>query len=548
MAKKKKITPEEAFKAQVKEQDKALQQSERQELRKLTNKQTAILENFKISKKNVKNVLLQAICRNMTEEDVINNESYIRYVIDKTGNPPRDESFVLEWLDSLTDEQKQMLLAEYSIDAINVEHRDDYSKDLNNAKEENTRIKKAAKKQLEELIEEYKKLIENHKQLIEALKIQIKETDDAINSINEEIRKVTAQLSQSASSIVGKNKGNLDPETERVLRESAEQVKNQVVKQLGLLNAERTELTKRKTELSAKLTAAIAREKAYTADITNAIQTLEDKAEHTGIYVGKYEGKEPTTVDNEQTQATQTSTTGQKGGGKNKGTPLQLARAKTRNILNYSPDEIKNLINNQGMQDLVNVARDAGPINRWKLKGVYTNLWKSVGNVTAPGLVLGNPPRITQNLNHRADITRILQDFGKRGHETDREALAQLVNYYYNQYDSFSVHDKKEIDKVLEAINIAVLLETTRKFRITNSIANLTNRARFSSINAILNQCRNLSEKRARRKIKIDEKANNLATILGVERVEPPSQGEQYRVGISEPSQWIPRENGTRER
>ena len=116
-----------------------LREDLRDRITEKTGRQAEMIAQMEAAKDNVDVVLNECISKMMSDEDIINNEEYIKYFNSQPGVPASvDESLKDEWIQSLDREDRIELAAEYSKVG-----KDKWIKDATDAQEIKEQTKKA---------------------------------------------------------------------------------------------------------------------------------------------------------------------------------------------------------------------------------------------------------------------------------------------------------------------------------------------------------------------------------------------------------------------
>lgn len=320
----------------------------KQKITDLKKSQKRIEDNLKRAKSNLDETIDNSIIGVMTDDDIIKNEQYKEFFIRETGNITIDATKKKEWIESLSKTDKIALLVEYSIDNEIEKGENNYQKKLIIAQEAKDATKKAIAIQATAIIKSFNDLLIENQKAIDELekKIQIKE---------DKVTEMDRDLARLSMDIKDKN-GTKLVNTDEAVKENKSRRKDLQDE----INSMKTELTELKNQQSE-----------YKKQIEKAISDIEESLKSEGIYVGSYASYQK----EEEKKQTSQGTVGSSANGNSvdQRKPKDIAKAMMVDFANLSPKQINELISNGGYEDLLNMTKDLGPINRLKLRKSLEN-------------------------------------------------------------------------------------------------------------------------------------------------------------------------------
>lgn len=421
-------------------------------------KMAGILTN---SKDGVKIALIEAIMKAMTDQDFEDNSDYQKaneeFIRNNGGSSDLD---FRAWVGSLSKEQQLDLLAEYTIDAEREQGYNEWEKPIGDAQKAKDVTKKAIAVQAKEVIESCKKLMAEHEKLITDLKQKIEKKKSEIDKIDE--------LKNERKTAVG---------------------------DLSILEKNLQDMEEQKD--------------AYEAEIDAQISEIEETLKEEGIYVGSYEGLGGSSEQQAQNEANE-QTTGNGSGGVeiDERKPKDIAKAMMADFRNLAPEEVKQLIERTGYQDLLNMAREIGPINRLSLRSSMQN--------RLDDLKKGLDAEIKDNSGN--DITihfskEELKNLSDLGEDRLKDVIS-IMNYYTENYESMSVAERKKAEETMEYLKISTLLTETNRGKIGRFMGRFTQKG--TRISEIGNSLRRFATERGKREDKKSERTRDIRTRLGI--------------------------------
>ena len=433
-------------------------------------KMAGILTN---SKEGVKTALREAIMKAMTDQDFKDNSDYQKANEENRANGAPDYSFE-EWVKTLSKEQQLDLLAEYTIDAEREQGYNEWEKPIGDAQKAKDVTKKAIAVQAKEVIESYKKLMVEHEELITDIKEKIKNKRDEIDKIDGKIN------------------------TNKRLNEEIDELKNERKTAVGDLSI-----------LEKKLQDMEEQKDAYKAAIDEQISELEESLKKEGIYVGSYEGLGGSSEQQTQNEANE-QTTGNGSGGVeiDERKPKDIAKAMMADFRNLAPEEVKQLIERTGYEDLLNMAREIGPINRLSLRSSMQNRLDDLKKGLDAEIKDDNGNDITIHFSKKE--LKNLSDLG----EDRLKDVISIMNYYTENYESMSVAERKKAEETMEYLKISTLLTETNRGKIGRFMGRFTQKG--TRISEIGNSLRRFATERGKREDKKSERTRDIRTRLGI--------------------------------
>ena len=410
------------------------------------------------SKEGVKTALREAIMKAMTDQDFEDNSDYQKANEENRANGAPDYSFE-EWVKTLSKEQQLDLLAEYTIDAEREQGYNEWEKPIGDAQKAKDVTKKAIAVQAKEVIESYKKLMVEYEELITDIKEKIKN-----KRLNEEID----ELKNERKTAVG---------------------------DLSILEKKLQDMEEQKD--------------AYKAAIDEQISELEESLKKEGIYVGSYEGLGGSSEQQTQNEANE-QTTGNGSGGVeiDERKPKDIAKAMMADFRNLAPEEVKQLIERTGYEDLLNMAREIGPINRLSLRSSMQNRLDDLKKGLDAEIKDDNGNDITIHFSKKE--LKNLSDLG----EDRLKDVISIMNYYTENYESMSVAERKKAEETMEYLKISTLLTETNRGKIGRFMGRFTQKG--TRISEIGNSLRRFATERGKREDKKSERTRDIRTRLGI--------------------------------
>lgn len=421
-------------------------------------KMAGILTN---SKDGVKIALIEAIMKAMTDQDFEDNSDYQKaneeFIRNNGGSSDLD---FRAWVGSLSKEQQLDLLAEYTIDAEREQGYNEWEKPIGDAQKAKDVTKKAIAVQAKEVIESCKKLMAEHEKLITDLKQKIEKKKSEIEEIDE--------LKNERKTAVG---------------------------DLSILEKNLQDMEEQKD--------------AYEAEIDAQISEIEETLKEEGIYVGSYEGLGGSSEQQAQNEANE-QTTGNGSGGVeiDERKPKDIAKAMMADFRNLAPEEVKQLIERTGYQDLLNMAREIGPINRLSLRSSMQNRLDDLKKGLDAEIKDDNGNDITIHFSKKE--LKNLSDLG----EDRLKDVISIMNYYTENYESMSVAERKKAEETMEYLKISTLLTETNRGKIGRFMGRFTEKG--TRISEIGNSLRRFATERGKREDKKYERTKDIRTRLGI--------------------------------
>ena len=456
------------------------------------------------SKEGVKTALREAIMKAMTDQDFEDNSDYQKANEENRANGAPDYSFE-EWVKTLSKEQQLDLLAEYTIDAEREQGYNEWEKPIGDAQKAKDVTKKAIAVQAKEVIESYKKLMVEHEELITDIKEKIKNKRDEIDKIDEKINKKNDQITAKNETLkAAKNAAPTEAQINEVNAANAT-----LQKDIIELKKERDKAKSELEELEGKLTTMEEQKDVYKAAIDKQISELEETLKEEGIYVGSYEGLGGSSEQQAQNEANE-QTTGNGSGGVeiDERKPKDIAKAMMADFRNLAPEEVKQLIERTGYQDLLNMAREIGPINRLSLRSSMQNRLDDLKKGLDAEIKDDNGNVITIHFSKKE--LKNLSDLG----EDRLKDVISIMNYYTENYESMSVAERKKAEETMEYLKISTLLTETNRGKIGRFMGRFTEKG--TRISEIGNSLRRFATERGKREDKKSERTRDIRTRLGI--------------------------------
>ena len=473
-------------------------------IKNINKKQLRMAVILKDSKEGVKTALREAIMKAMTDQDFEDNSDYQKANEENRANGAPDYSFE-EWVKTLSKEQQLDLLAEYTIDAEREQGYNEWEKPIGDAQKAKDVTKKAIAVQAKEVIESYKKLMVEHEELITDIKEKIKNKRDEIDKIDEKINKKNDQITANNETLkAAKNAAPTEAQINEVNAANAT-----LQKDIIELKKERDKAKSELEELEGKLTTMEEQKDVYKAAIDKQISELEETLKEEGIYVGSYEGLGGSSEQQAQNEANE-QTTGNGSGGVeiDERKPKDIAKAMMADFRNLAPEEVKQLIERTGYQDLLNMAREIGPINRLSLRSSMQNRLDDLKKGLDAEIKDDNGNVITIHFSKKE--LKNLSDLG----EDRLKDVISIMNYYTENYESMSVAERKKAEETMEYLKISTLLTETNRGKIGRFMGRFTEKG--TRISEIGNSLRRFATERGKREDKKSERTRDIRTRLGI--------------------------------
>ena len=471
---------------------------------KIKSKQVRMAVILKDSKEGVKTALREAIMKAMTDQDFEDNSDYQKANEENRANGAPDYSFE-EWVKTLSKEQQLDLLAEYTIDAEREQGYNEWEKPIGDAQKAKDVTKKAIAVQAKEVIESYKQLMVEHEELITDIKEKIKNKRDEIDKIDEKINKKNDQITANNETLkAAKNAAPTEAQINEVNAANAT-----LQKDIIELKKERDKAKSELEELEGKLTTMEEQKDVYKAAIDEQISELEESLKEEGIYVGSYEGLGGSSEQQAQNEANE-QTTGNGSGGVeiDERKPKDIAKAMMADFRNLAPEEVKQLIERTGYEDLLNMAREIGPINRLSLRSSMQNRLDDLKKGLDAEIKDDNGNDITIHFSKKE--LKNLSDLG----EDRLKDVISIMNYYTENYESMSVAERKKAEETMEYLKISTLLTETNRGKIGRFMGRFTQKG--TRISEIGNSLRRFATERGKREDKKSERTRDIRTRLGI--------------------------------
>lgn len=466
-------------------------------------KMAGILTN---SEDGVKIALIEAIMKAMTDQDFEDNSDYQKaneeFIRNNGGSSDLD---FRAWVGSLSKEQQLDLLAEYTIDAEREQGYNEWEKPIGDAQKAKDVTKKAIAVQAKEVIESCKKLMAEHEKLITDLKQKIEKKKSEIDKIDDKIDKKNAQITANNATLkaaknVAPSQDQIDAvkEANKRLNEEIDELKNERKTAVGDLSI----LEKNLQDMEEK-------KDAYEAEIDAQISEIEETLKEEGIYVGSYEGLGGSSEQQAQNEANE-QTTGNGSGGVeiDERKPKDIAKAMMADFRNLAPEEVKQLIERTGYQDLLNMAREIGPINRLSLRSSMQNRLDDLKKGLDAEIKDDSGNDIT--IHFSKEELKNLSDLG----EDRLKDVISIMNYYTENYESMSVAERKKAEETMEYLKISTLLTETNRGKIGRFMGRFTQKG--TRISEIGNSLRRFATERGKREDKKYERTKDIRTRLGI--------------------------------
>ena len=239
---------------------------------------------------------------------------------------------------------------------------------------------------------------------------------------------------------------------------------------MQVLTKELEKAKKELEELEGKLTTMEEQKDVYKAAIDEQISKLEETLKEEGIYVGSYEDLGGSSEQQAQNEANE-QTTGNGSGGVeiDERKPKDIAKAMMADFRNLAPEEVKQLIERTGYQDLLNMAREIGPINRLSLRSSMQNRLDDLENDRLEAKIKDdNGNDIT--IHFSKEELKNLSDLG----EDKLKEVISIMDYYTKNYKSMSVAERKKAEEAMEYLKISTLLTETNRGKIGRFMGRFT--------------------------------------------------------------------------
>lgn len=279
---------------------------------------------------------------------------------------------------------------------------------------------------------------------------------------------------------------------------------------MQVLTKELEKAKKELEELEGKLTTMEEQKDVYKAAIDEQISKLEETLKEEGIYVGSYEDLGRSSEQQAQNEANE-QTTGNGSGGVeiDERKPKDIAKAMMADFRNLAPEEVKQLIERTGYQDLLNMAREIGPINRLSLRSSMQNRLDDLENDRLEAKIKDdNGNDIT--IHFSKEELKNLSDLG----EDKLKEVISIMDYYTKNYKSMSVAERKKAEEAMEYLKISTLLTETNRGKIGRFMGRFTKKG--TRISEIGNSLRKFATERGKREDKKSERTKDIRTRLGI--------------------------------
>ena len=450
----------------------------KQKITDLKKSQKRIEDNLKRAKSNLDETIDNSIIGVMTDDDIIKNEQYKEFFIRETGNITIDATKKKEWIESLSKTDKIALLVEYSIDNEIEKGENNYQKKLIIAQEAKDATKKAIAIQATAIIKSFNDLLIENQKAIDELekKIQIKE---------DKVTEMDRDLARLSMDIKDKNGTKLVNTDEAVKKNKSRRKDLQ-----DEINSMKTELTELKNQQSE-----------YKKQIEKAISDIEESLKSEGIYVGSYASYQK----EEEKKQTSQGTVGSSANGNSvdQRKPKDIAKAMMVDFANLSPKQINELISNGGYEDLLNMTKDLGPINRLKLrKSLENRLDDLKGNLKLE--YDGNTVEIDKK-----DLLNL-----KNIDNNKFNAIIEAMNNYTDNFETMHVYERREAEKIMEFLKLSILhteASTNKSGRFFRGFSKSS--TRITEIGNTLREFAKAKEKREDKKWDKNQELRNLLKV-----------------------------------
>lgn len=418
----------------------------------LEQRQTDIANTLKEAKDNVSENLINLIIEQMGEEGFINNKEY-QDTIGNTGNKGT-RTQQKRWIGKLAKERQIELLIEYSVDLIDNEGINNWQSKLYDAQDAKDRAKAAMKEEAERVIAEYRKIIEDNEKIIEKLEAKIEKKEQKIESLTNKIMELYSRTDHFGNPLVTSDK----------TAETFEKEKNRLEDELKVDKENLDKLIEANNK--------------YKGQVEKAILEFEKKlANENTLYVGSFKKEESEQEESQEQESYQ--------GYDNEEAPNN-ARIALTNISNKSPKEFMDLMDGKTYQDMIDMTKNLGPLNRVKLKRTIENRFNDLSG----GL------QFTVNGNSVTISKKELQDLGDID-PAKFKSIIEKINEYETQYDTMPVHERKQADEQMRWLKLAILHSETRSGRLGRWFRGFSKNG--SRITEFGNQLSQLAEKQQMR-------------------------------------------------
>lgn len=356
-----------------------------------------------------------------------------------------------------------------------------FDKDLSDAYDLKSSKKTSQKARAEEVIKAYKKVLEDNKVEIEKLKAELerkqKEYDD---------------LKAGELSLLKPNAAGEKPES-IALRE----------KFINELPARFEKLENEIKDLKIQIEQFENVQMEYEHKIEKAIREFEDTfKEKSQVDVGAYRQENVNSNNTEQTTTTSFST--------NRINPLlntndsdrQIARKMLLDIRNMDQDDMVNLINQYGYEDLLTMARNLGPFGRTELRNILDS---AMNSTNFAGL----------NTNIRNTIVAI-----QHGTISDADLMREStrIQQFLDEIDTKSYEEIQAFYDEISAFNIAALWDVANRKGITKFFDRFS---KAGNARRVLNEkLKKVSNIRYERETLARKTSNDLRSRIGAQVVQ----------------------------
>lgn len=256
------------------------------------------------------------------------------------------------------------------------------------------------------------------------------------------------------------------------------------------INSMKTELTELKNQQSE-----------YKKQIEKAISDIEESLKSEGIYVGSYASYQK----EEEKKQTSQGTVGSSANGNSvdQRKPKDIAKAMMVDFANLSPKQINELISNGGYEDLLNMTKDLGPINRLKLrKSLENRLDDLKGNLKLE--YDGNTVEIDKK-----DLLNL-----KNIDNNKFNAIIEAMNNYTDNFETMHVYERREAEKIMEFLKLSILhteASTNKSGRFFRGFSKSS--TRITEIGNTLREFAKAKEKREDKKWDKNQELRNLLKV-----------------------------------
>ncbi len=420
-----------------------------------TGRQAEMIAQMEAAKDNVDVVLNECISKMMSDEDIINNEEYIKYFNSQPGAPASvDESLKDEWIQSLDREDRIELAAEYSKVG-----KDKWIKDATDAQEIKEQTKKALEQNGEEILAELDNLVKEFDEEIsrkeKEINDDIKRIQNTIDGYKSEIKDLQKQKNGVETNFLKKS-GKSGPRTKEeidVYNKSIDEYNNKIAEIEAKVKEQEEELDKKIKDLK-KLRDLKSQRNLYIDEIKREKERFAAELRNSPakLKIGKFKGeKDKSSSIQESNAGTVPSSIGSVSTKPDKTRPVKIAKNKTKSLMEKSDYEIIKMLENSGYEELLNTSRKTGLIDSDRINKIVSDLLDKLEG----DLVLPDGTKLTKKeLYNLANVS-----------SKKKRIINSIITDYEDKYDKLHGDDRIKADEITKYLKLSVILTESHASR-----------------------------------------------------------------------------------